>query len=162
MSIVKRYWSLLVALFIPLVQSYADRIPDPIEHQDPSNAVMALCFIYGAGVAICLCLLLHSWMMQRRCARNKWRLVFWTHALLLPALVTIGLGFHRLQTYTYELAVDFQHWGGGRWYQDLHFYADGVEDRLFWFVLLDFVLVVFWAIVAALKNKTSRPVSGPA
>jgi len=147
---------------IPFLDSYIDRVPDPIENQDPSNLVLALIFLYGFGALICLGLLVHSWLMQRRDTANRWRLVFWTHLLLLPALITSGLGLHRIQTYTYELAVDFQRWGGGRWYQTLHGDVDGLAEKLFYFMVLDTALVVVWAVVAALKNKSSRPKSRPA
>jgi hypothetical protein len=158
----KRYWSLLAALSIPLLDGYADRIPDPIDYQSASKSVLALCFIYGIGAIICLGLLVHSWMVQRRYTKNKWWLIFWAHILLLPALVSIGLGLHRVQTFTYELAVDFQYWGAGRWYQNLHFYVDGVAERLFWLMLLDLAMVIAWGIVAVSKNKSSRPISKPA
>jgi len=163
-----RYWSLAIACLIPLLDSYADRFPEgPIESQGQSiaaqsNVVTTLCLIYGVGAAICLGLLIHSWVMQRRLTRNMWRLVFWTHVLLFPAFITLILGLHRIQTYTYDLAADFQRWGGGVWYQSLHFHAEDVAEKLIWLVLLDAILIILWAIVAAFKNKSSRPVSGPA
>lgn len=112
-KLLRRYWSLVIASLIPIMDSQIDRVPDPIENQDPSKLVLTLIFLYGFGVLICSALLVHSWMMQRRFAMNKWRVIFWTHVLLLPALITTGLGLHRIQTYTYELAADFQRWGGG-------------------------------------------------
>lgn len=155
--LLKRYWSLVVACLIPFLDSQIDRVLDPIENQDPSKLVLALIFLYCLGALICLGLLIHAWMAQRRLAKNKWTVVFWTHVLLLPALITAGLGVHRIQTYTYELAVDYQRWGGGRWYQNLHGDVDGQAERLFYFLLLDMVLVVVWAFVAIYKNKSSQP-----
>ena len=147
---------------VPLLDAYFDRIPDPIENTDPSSLVRTLLFLYGFGTLICLSLLAHSWMMQRRFAKNTWSVIFWTHALILPALTTTGLGLQRVQTYTYELAADYQRWGGGRWYQNLHFYVDGLAEKLLLFMLLDMVLVVVWAFVAICKNKSGRPDSKPA
>jgi hypothetical protein len=174
MSIVKRflkrYWSLFAALSILFLESYTDRVPaDPTEYlnqsnavQYASNAVLTLCIICGIGAAICLGLVAHSWTMQRRYAKNKWRLVFWAHVLIFPALAVPALGLHQIQTYTYELAADFQRWGGGRWYQSLHFYAEDAGDKLIWLAVLDAVLVIIWSVIAALKNKPGRPASGPA
>lgn len=174
MSIVKRfskrYWSLFAALTIPFLESYTDRIPaDPAEYlsqpnaiQIASNAVLTLCFIYGIGAAICLGLVVHSWTMQRRYAKSRWRLVLWAHVLIFPALAVPALGLHEIQTYTYELAADFQRWGGGRWYQSLHFYAEDAGDKLIWLSMLDVVLIVVWAILAACKNRSGRPASEPA
>jgi hypothetical protein len=166
----KRYWSLFAALSILFLESYADRVPGElvsyqstsIDIQNASNAVLTLCFIYGVGTAICLGLMAHSWTMQRRYAKNKWRLVFWVHVLIFPALAVPALGLHQIQTYTYELAADFQRWGGGRWYQSLHFYAEDAGDKLIWLAMLDLVLIVVWTIVAAYKNRSGRPASEPA
>jgi hypothetical protein len=124
-----RYWSLVIACFVPVLDARLDRIPDPIENTDPSKLVLTLLFLYGCGTLICLSLLVHSWIRQRRFAKNIWTVIFWTHALILPALITIGLGLQRIQTYTYPLAVDYQRWGGGRWYQNLHFYVDWSARR---------------------------------
>jgi hypothetical protein len=163
-----RYWSLVFACLIPFLDAYADRFPGgPIESQGQSiaaqsNVVTTLCLIYGAGATICLGLLIHSWVMQRCLTRNKWRLAFWTHILLFPALVTLMLGLHRIQTYTYDLSADFQRWGGGVWYQSLHYYAEDGAENLIWIVMLDAVLIILWAIIAVFKNKSGRPDSRPA
>jgi hypothetical protein len=174
MSIVKqflkRYWSLFAALSIPFLQLYADRVPGElvsyqstsIDVQNASNAVLTLCLIHGIGAVICLGLVAHSWTMQRCYAKNKWRLVFWAHVLIFPALAVPALGLHQIQTYTYELAADFQRWGGGRWYQSLHFYAEDAGDKLIWLAMLDVVLIVLWAIIAVFKNKPGRSDSRPA
>jgi hypothetical protein len=100
--------------------------------------------------------------MQRRYAKNKWRLVFWAHVLVFPALAVPALGIHHIQTYTYELAADFQRWGGGRWYQSLHFYAEDAGDKLILLAMLDAVLVIIWSVIAAFKNRPGKPASGPA
>jgi hypothetical protein len=160
-----RYWSLLLALLVPFLAPYADHVPD-VElfntQEDASNAVLTLCFIYGAAAAMCLGLLVHSWVMQRRSTRNKWWLVFWTHALLFPALAATVMGLHRIQTFTYELSADFQRWGGGRWYQDMHFYAEDGAEKLAWIAALDCVLIILWAVVACLKKKSGKPAPRPA
>jgi hypothetical protein len=160
--LLNRYWSLVVAFLVPLLDAHFDRIPDPIENSDPSNLVLTLLFLYGFGTLICLSLLVHSWIMQRRFAKNIWNVIFWTHVLILPASITVGFGLQRVQTYTYELAIDYQRWGGGRWYQNLHFDVDSLAEKLFYFLLLDMILVVAWATVAVYKNKSSRPDSKPA
>jgi hypothetical protein len=37
-----------------------------------------------------------------------------------------------------------------------------VKYRSLWILLLDIILIGFWAIIAVLKNKSGRPVTGPA
>jgi uncharacterized membrane protein len=114
-----------------------------------------MCLIYTVVTAACLGLIIHSWQMQSRFTRNKWRLLFWTHVLLFPALTTIVLGLGEIQVSTYDLSLEREQ------FQYLHWYTGDIKDFLIWFVPLDALLIVLWAIVALFKNKSGRPDSKP-
>lgn len=153
----RRYWSLLAAFLIVVLEIYARGIPfELVEFQNPARLVWIMCLIYTTVTALCLGLIFHSWRMQHRFAKNKWRLVFWTHVLLFPALATIVLGLGEIQVSTYDLSLEREQ------FQNLHWYTGDVKDFLIWLVPLDVVLVVLWAIIAGFKNKSSKPDSRPA
>ncbi len=153
----KRYWSLFVASLIVVLEVYARGIPfEPVEFQNPARVVWIMCLICATVAALCLGLIVHSWQMQRRLARNKWRLVFWAHVLLFPALAAIVLGLGEIQRSTHDLSLEREQ------FQSLHWYTGDVKDFLIWLVPLDAFLIVLWAIVALFKNESSRPDSGPA
>jgi hypothetical protein len=94
--------------------------------------------------------------MQCRFTRNKWRLVFWIHVLLLPALTSIVMGHGTIQVSTYDLSLEREQ------FQNLHWYTGDVKDFLIWLVPLDIVLIVLWAIISVFKNKSGRPEPGRA
>jgi hypothetical protein len=153
----KRYWSLLVASLIVVLDFYARHIDfEPVEFQNPARVVWIMCLICTTVTALCLGLIVHSWQMQRRFTRDKWRLVFWTHVLLFPALISIAMGLGEIQVSTYDLSIEREQ------FQNLHWYTGDVKDFLIWLVPLDVVLIMLWAIIAVSKNKSGRPASGPA
>jgi len=153
----KRYWSLLAASLLVVLEVYARGIDfEPVEFQNPARVVWIMCLIYTTVTALCLGLIVHSWQMQRRFTRNKWRLVFWAHTLLVPGLTTIVLGLREIQVSTYDLSLEREQ------FQKLHWYTGEVKDYLIWVVPLDIVLSIFWAIVALFKNKSGRSAFGPA
>jgi hypothetical protein len=153
----KRYWSLFFACLIPVIVFYTDYIAaDPMEFQNPVRVVWIMCLICAIVIALCLGLLVHSWQMQRRYARNNWRLVFWAHLLLLPALCTIVLVLRKIQVSTYDIALEREQ------FQYLHWYTGDVKDILIWTVPLDIILIFLWAMVAICKNESSRSATGPA
>jgi len=89
----RRYWSLLIAFLIVALEIYACGVPfEPVAFEIPERAVWGMCIVYVLVLVLSLGLLVHSWQIQRRLTRNKWRLVFWTHVLLFPALTSIVLG----------------------------------------------------------------------
>ena len=152
-----RYWSLLVACLIVVLEVYARRIPfEPVEFQNPARVVWIMCLIYTTVTALCLGLIVHSWQMHRRFTRNNWRLVFGTHLILFPALTTIVLGLGKIQVSTYDLSLEREQ------FQSLHWYTGDVKDFVIWLVPLDIVLIVLWAIIAVFKNKSGRPDLKPA
>jgi|GEM_PF-4660506 hypothetical protein len=51
--------------------------------------------------ALCMALMIQSWVMQRRYAKNRERLVLLTLALTLPALASLWLGMNVLRFYSY-------------------------------------------------------------
>jgi hypothetical protein len=155
--LLKRYWSLIFAMMLVVLGGYFRRIPfDPLEFEDSARAIWILCLIEITVLALYMGLIVHSWRTQRRFAVNKWRLVFWTHLLLFPALCAVVLGLGEIQRSTYEIAMEQEQ------FQSLHRYAGDVKGLLIWAVLLDAVLMVVWAIVAVIKNESSRPDSKPA
>jgi len=149
----KRYWTLLAAFLIPSFVLCAERVGDDLF---AARDVWIMCSIYAAVVALCLGLIIHSWQMQRRSARNGWRLVSWAHVLLFPVLSTIVLGLRKIQVSTYDLAIEREQ------FQKLHWISGDVKDHLIWAVPLDMVLIVLWGTVAVFKNKSGRPDSRPA
>jgi hypothetical protein len=150
----RRYWSLLVAYLIAVLEVYASGIEfEPVAYQSPARVVWIMCLICAAVGALCLGLLVHSWKMQRRFAINKWRHVFWAHVLLFPALCSVVFGLRTIQVSTYDIALEREQ------FQYLHWSTGSVKDFLIWFVPLDFVLIFLWAIVAVIKNKPSRRLS---
>ncbi|MGD0730238.1 MAG: hypothetical protein ABR956_03170 [Terracidiphilus sp.] len=151
-----RYWSLLGAFLIVVLEIYVRGIPfERVGFQNPTRVVWIICLICTAVTALCLGLIVHSWQMQRRFTRNKWRLVFWTHVLLFPALTTIVLGLREIQVSTYDLSVEREQ------FQNLHWYTADLKDFLIWLVPLDVILIVPWAIMAVFKNKSGGSDSRP-
>jgi uncharacterized membrane protein len=149
-----RYWGLLVSFLIVVLEIYARRIPfEPVEFQNPARVVWIICLIYTTVTVLALGLIVHSWQMQRRSTRNKWRLIFWTHVLLFPALATIVLGLGEIQVSTYDLSLEREQ------FQNLHWYTGDLKDFLIWALPLDVILIVVWAIIAVFKNKSGRPLS---
>jgi hypothetical protein len=150
----KRFWSLFFACLIPVIVLYSDAfVDDPILFKNPSRVVWIICLIVIFVTAICLGLLVHSWQMQRLYTRNNWRLVFWTHVVLFPALCTIVLGLRKIQVSTYDIALEREQ------SQHLHWYTGEVKDILIWAVPLDIVLILLWAMVSICKNESSRSVT---
>ena len=153
----ERYWSFLVALSVPFLVAHSNRIAEePSYYREPARVFWIVCIIYATVTVLCLGLLVHSWLIQRRCARNGFRLVFWTHLLLLPWLSTIVLALGKIMRSTRDLPK-----ARGP-FELIFFTVAEVRDYLKVLFLVNILMAVLWAIVAALKNKSSRPVSGPA
>jgi hypothetical protein len=151
-----RYWSLVVAFLVVALEAATCGIDvEEIVFQDPVKAVWIICTVYIAATVLCVGLIVHSWQIQRRYARDVARRVLWAHILLFPAISTLVIGLEQIQVFTYDL--DIEH---GQ-FQYLHWYMLEVRDYLIWAVPLDVVLIVLWAVVAALKNKSGRSMPGP-
>jgi len=152
LTFLSRYWSLLAAFLILALEACIGSIDlEPVAFQNPARVVWIMCFIVTNVTVLCFGLIVHSWQLQRRLARNKWRLVLWTHALLFFALTAIVLGLGEIQRSTYDLSIEREQ------FQDLHWYAGDVKDYLIWIVLLDLVLIGVWAIIASFKKKPTGP-----
>jgi hypothetical protein len=148
----KRYWSLLIAYLLVVLEVYARGMDfEPVEFQNPARVVWIMCSIITTVTVLCFGLIVHSWQMQRQHAGNKWRLVFWTHVLLFPALTTIVLGLGTIQVSTYDLSLEREQ------FQNLHRYAGVAKDFLIWLIPLNLILIVLWAILAGFNDKPSRP-----
>jgi hypothetical protein len=142
---------------IVVLEVYVRGIPfEPVEFKNPAKCIWIMCLIDLTVTALCLGLIVHSWQMQRHFARNKWRLVFWTHVHLFPVLCAVVLGLREIQRSTYDIAIEREQ------FQRLHWYTGDVKDYLIWVVPLDIIMIVVWAIVAAFKIESSRLDSKPA
>lgn len=155
--ILRRYWSRLLAFVTVAVGVYMRGVElEPIGFQDPERVVWIVCLVCATVAGLCLVLVIHSWQTQCRVSRNKWQLTFWSHVLLFPVLTTIVLMLSAIQRSTYDLALERDQ------FQYLHFYSGRVKDFLIWTIPLDALLIVVWAAIAALKNKTGAPTTGRA
>jgi hypothetical protein len=151
----RRYWSLILAFIVPVIEFCTDSLADePVFFENPARVVVILCVIYAALTFICLGMVIHSWQLQRRFTKNRWRLVFWTHVLFLPALSTVVLGLHKIQISTYDLSIEREQ------FQSLNFYTGEVKDRLIWLVPLNVALILIWGVVAIFNRKSGKPAPG--
>ena len=147
----ERYWSLFIAFMLVVLEVYARGVDfEPVEFQNATRVVWIVCLIYITFMALCLGLIVHSGQMQRRFARNKWRLDFWTHLLLFPALWVIVFGLSVIEVFARNIAIE-----GGR-FGILYWYVGEMKDYLKVIMLLDVALIIFWAIVAGLKNNPGK------
>lgn len=89
-----RFGSGIIALVLPLLGLFAERLFERylnIDHEI-TRAVIAVA---------CICLLLHSWLQQRKYSRSSWELGFWTSILTLPLLGVLWLGLNSFRGYLY-------------------------------------------------------------
>jgi hypothetical protein len=87
-----RYWSLAAALLLPVVEIVAESTVGLGAYDEVSRAVLSV---------ICIALLVHSWFIQRRYVRSKWRIAFFTLLLSLFVLGPIWLGLNVVRFYAY-------------------------------------------------------------
>jgi uncharacterized membrane protein len=98
--LVKRFWSLALALGLPVVELFAEKssiYPD----YEIMRAVLSV-----VGIA----LLCHSWVMQRTNVKNSWRLAFWTLLLMLFVLGFLWLGLNSIRGSTYPNDPNADNW----------------------------------------------------
>jgi hypothetical protein len=89
-----RYWSLAAAILLPVTELPCEGIIRLFMDFEVARAVLCV---------VCLALLVHSWIMQRRYAESKWRLAFFTLLLILLALGPIWLGLNVMRAHFYPL-----------------------------------------------------------
>ncbi len=89
-----RYWSMAAALILPLIEFSTEGIIRLFAAYEVDRAVLSI---------ICIALLVHSWFMQRKYAKSKWRLAFFTILLSLLALGPVWLGLNVLRANFYPL-----------------------------------------------------------
>ena len=87
-----RYWSLAAAIFLPMIDIVAESALTLGEYDEVLRALVSV---------LCLTLLVHSWLMQRRFAQSVWRRAFWTVLLSLIALGPFWLGLNVIRYYSY-------------------------------------------------------------
>jgi hypothetical protein len=108
---------------------------------------------------VCMILLMHSYLLQRRYTQNRFHPLFWTPALLLPMLGAIWLALNVIRANTYEYAVDYQrHLGDFR--QNLHWNAVNLQDLIVWIASTDLLLLLLLAAISLWKRKSVRLASG--
>ena len=86
-ELLKRFWSLALVFILPAVELFAERFswyPD----WGIARAILS---------AVCIALLIHSWFMQRRSVKSRWRLTFWTLVLLFFALEFLWLALNSIR-----------------------------------------------------------------
>jgi hypothetical protein len=92
-----RYWSLAAALILPVVEFPSEGIFRPFMDYEVVRAALAL---------VCIALLVHSWFRQRKYAKSKLRLAFFTLMLTLVALGPVWLGLNVMRAHYYPLNWD--------------------------------------------------------
>ena len=103
----KRFWSLALVVCLPMAELFAEQSrlwPD----YEMMRAILS---------AMCIALLVHSWLMQRDSVKSGWRLTFWTLLLLSFVLEFLWLGLNSVRGSTYP--VDFQ-----------------ADNRAYWFAVV--------------------------
>ena len=101
-----RFWSLALALLVPVVETFAEG-----GHIDYEVQRAAVAFV---GIA----LIVHSWIMQRRIVKNNWKLAFWTMLLTFLALGFLWLGLNSIRGSTYPddpHASNLAYWFAVEW-----------------------------------------------
>jgi len=86
---------------------------------------------------LCLALLIHSWLMQRRYTRTPQRLVFLTLVFCLPTLASLWLGLNVIRFYSYAPESE----------PNLYSTVCGLQEVIAWCALAVGMVVVFWTIV---------------
>jgi len=104
---------------------------------------------------VCMILVVHSWLMQRRYTLSRSSLLLWTLVLLLLMLGATWLGLNVIRAHTYDYAINYsRHLGDFR--QDLHWYAVETQDRIVWIARADLLPIALLAVVCIWKRKTAR------
>ncbi len=92
-----RYWSLAAALILPVIEFPMEGIFRLFMDYEVARAVLAV---------VCIALLVHSWFRQRKYARGRLRLAFFTLMLTLVALGPVWLGLNVMRAHYYPLNWD--------------------------------------------------------
>ncbi len=120
--IIDRYWSLAAAILLPVIKVHSGGLI--------RNELLSV---------ICTALLIHSWFMQRKYAKSKWRLAFMTLLLSLIMLGPIWFGLNVIRAYTYP----------SNWKHDvdLYLYICDMQDKVWQVAQILGMAVVLWLIV---------------
>jgi hypothetical protein len=140
--IFERYWSLAVALLLPVMEIVAESSIRLGEYNEVLRAILSI---------VCLALLVHSWLMQRRCTQSRWRLAFWTLLLSLVVLGPLWLGFNVIRFYSYDLQ-----WKSTLWYHKVYWYVVELQDAIILLAEILGIVIVSWVVVALSRWLVNR------
>jgi hypothetical protein len=138
--IFNRYWSLAAALLLPVIEFSCEGLIRHFIDYEVARAVLSV---------VCIVLLVHSWIMQRRYAENKWRLTFFTLLLSLIVLGPLWLGLNVLRAHYYPLYWDDQ---------EVAVYSNicDLQDRIVLLAKVLGIAVALWAIVDLARCLVKR------
>jgi hypothetical protein len=123
-----RFWSLALALLVPVVEIFAEG-----GHIDYEVERAVVAFL---GIS----LLVHSWFMQRRDVKSIWSLAFWTLLLTLFALGFLWLGLNSIRGSTYPNdphASNLAYWFAVEWQDRIIFLARVLAAALGVWIVVD-------------------------
>ena len=132
-----RYWSLLVALALPVLVFF---------FFDFLITEMLVSLVSTA-------LLLHAWRRQIRNSRSTWQSLLWTSLLLLPMLCAVWLGLNVIRGSTYDYAADYQRHLGD-YHQSAYWYAVYTQDWIIWALRIDVLVCLLLAATVFMRMKT--------
>jgi hypothetical protein len=134
-----RWWSLaaVIALFGSIL------LGTQMQSRDlhPIHALVSI---------LCIALLGHSWLTQRRYVRNRQELVFLTLVLSLPGLAAVWLGLNVIRFYSYN--PDSPPSG--------YYWVIPSQDAVWWLGCAVASILVVWAMITfarSLVNKRQFP-----
>jgi hypothetical protein len=137
--IIDRYWSLAAALLLPVIEFSCEGIIRLFMDYEVARAMLSVA---------CIALLIHSWFMQRKYAKSKWRLAFFTLLLSLIALGPLWLGLNVIRAYSYP-----ENWKTDvALYENICYLQDIVEQL----AKVLGIAVVLWTIVDLVRWLAKR------
>jgi len=136
--LVSRYWSLALAITLPLLDLFCEQLTRSFGGYDEVVRIFLS--------AICVALLVHSWFMQRKYARSRWRLAFLTLLLSLLFIGPLWLGLNVIRGESYDLAADYER-NVHLWYHNLYWYVVELQDLLVQLAIVLGAALALWLIV---------------
>ncbi len=136
---IHRYWSLLLAFVLPVVEFFSEGGIGHFVDYEITREVLSV---------ICIALLIHSWFMQRGNLQSRWRLAFWTLFLSLVALGPLWLGLNVIRAYSYP-----ENWKTDvALYENICYLQDIVEQL----AKILGIAVTLWAIADLVRRMRKR------
>jgi hypothetical protein len=91
----RRFGSFVLAILVPVLALFVE---GPLQYLGVFYEITR-----AAASGICIALLIHSWLRQRRHSRSAWELLAWTTVLSVPLLGAVWLGLNVIRSYVYPL-----------------------------------------------------------